>query len=107
MGARRVTVLTKRMSAFARRQKLKSETIHIPQPRARMTDMLQRSLRQSNIYRKPLSACAPTNPRRCIASCQPFCASSNTYPEPFVTGALVVGLPEGTRKCSIRGSLSV
>ena len=45
MGARRGAVLTKRMSAFARRQELKSETIYIPEPRARMTDMLQRSLR--------------------------------------------------------------
>ena len=47
MGAQRGAVLTKRMLAFARRQKLKSETIHIPELVRRMTDMLQRFLGQS------------------------------------------------------------
>jgi PAS domain S-box-containing protein len=47
MGAQRGAVLTKRMLAFARRQELKSETIHIPELVRGMTDMLQRSLGQS------------------------------------------------------------
>jgi PAS domain S-box-containing protein len=46
-GAERGAVLTKRMLAFARRQELNSETIHIPELVRGMTDLLQRSLGQS------------------------------------------------------------
>jgi PAS domain S-box-containing protein len=46
-GAQRGVVLTKRMLAFARRQELNSETIHIPELVRGMSDMLQRSLGQS------------------------------------------------------------
>jgi PAS domain S-box-containing protein len=43
-GAQRGVVLTKRMLAFARRQELNSETIHIPELVRGMSDMLQQSL---------------------------------------------------------------
>jgi PAS domain S-box-containing protein len=46
-GAQRGAVLTKRMLAFARRQELNTETIHIPELVRGMSDMLQRSLGQS------------------------------------------------------------
>jgi PAS domain S-box-containing protein len=46
-AAQRGAVLTKRMLAFARRQELKSETIHIPELVRGMTELLQRSLGQS------------------------------------------------------------
>ncbi len=48
-GAERGAVLTKRMLAFARRQELNSETIHVPELVRGMTDLLQRSLGQSII----------------------------------------------------------
>ena len=43
-GAQRGAALTKRMLAFARRQELKQETIHIPELVLGMRDLLQRSL---------------------------------------------------------------
>jgi PAS domain S-box-containing protein len=46
-GAQRGAVLTKRMLAFARRQELQSETIHVPELVLGMTDLLQRSIGQS------------------------------------------------------------
>jgi PAS domain S-box-containing protein len=46
-GVQRGTVLTKRMLAFARRQELNTETIHIPELVRGMSDMLQRSLGQT------------------------------------------------------------
>src|SRR3954453_23222370 len=46
-GAERGAVLTKRMLAFARRQELNSETIHVPELVRGMTDLLKRSLGQS------------------------------------------------------------
>jgi PAS domain S-box-containing protein len=46
-AAQRGSVLTKRMLAFARRQELKTENIHIPELVHGMGDMLQRSLGQS------------------------------------------------------------
>jgi len=46
-GAERGAVLTKRMLAFARRQELNTETIHIPELVRGMSEMLQRSLGQS------------------------------------------------------------
>jgi PAS domain S-box-containing protein len=46
-GAQRGAILTKRMLAFARRQELKTETIHIPELVHGMTELLQRSLGQS------------------------------------------------------------
>jgi PAS domain S-box-containing protein len=46
-GAQRGAVLTKRMLAFARRQELNSETIHIPELVRGMSDLLQRSLGRS------------------------------------------------------------
>jgi CheY-like chemotaxis protein/anti-sigma regulatory factor (Ser/Thr protein kinase) len=46
-GAQRGVVLTKRMLAFARRQELNTEIIHIPELVRGMSDMLQRSLGQS------------------------------------------------------------
>jgi PAS domain S-box-containing protein len=45
-GVQRGTLLTKRMLAFARRQELNTETIHIPELVRGMSDMLQRSLGQ-------------------------------------------------------------
>ena len=63
-GAERGAVLTKRMLAFARRQELKSETIHVPELVRGMTDLLQRSLGQSIIDRNPFSAGAQADPRR-------------------------------------------
>jgi PAS domain S-box-containing protein len=47
LGAQRGAILTKRMLAFARRQELKDETIHIPELVHGMTELLQRSLGQS------------------------------------------------------------
>jgi PAS domain S-box-containing protein len=47
LGAQRGAILTKRMLAFARRQELKSETVHIPGLVLGMTELLQRSLGQS------------------------------------------------------------
>jgi PAS domain S-box-containing protein len=44
LGAQRGAALTQRMLAFARRQELKSETIHIPELVIGMTELLQRSL---------------------------------------------------------------
>jgi PAS domain S-box-containing protein len=46
-GAERGAVLTRRMLAFARRQELNTETIHIPELVRGMSEMLQRSLGQS------------------------------------------------------------
>jgi PAS domain S-box-containing protein len=46
-GAQRGAVLTKRMLAFARRQELQSETIHVPELVRGMTDLLARSIGQS------------------------------------------------------------
>lgn len=46
-AAQRGATLTKRMLAFARRQELKTETIHIPELVRGMTELLQRSLGQS------------------------------------------------------------
>jgi CheY-like chemotaxis protein/anti-sigma regulatory factor (Ser/Thr protein kinase) len=46
-GAQRGAVLTKRMLAFARRQELQSETIHVPELVRGMTDLLERSIGQS------------------------------------------------------------
>ena len=46
-GAQRGAALTKRMLAFARRQELNSETIHIPELVRGMSDLLQQSLGQS------------------------------------------------------------
>jgi nitrogen-specific signal transduction histidine kinase len=46
-GVPRGTVLTKRMLAFARRQELNTETIHVPELVRGMSDMLQRSLGQT------------------------------------------------------------
>ena len=46
-AAQRGAVLTARMLAFARRQELKAETIHVPELIRGMTDMLQRALGQS------------------------------------------------------------
>jgi PAS domain S-box-containing protein len=46
-GAERGAILTKRMLAFARRQELNTETIHIPELVRGMSDLLQRSLGQS------------------------------------------------------------
>jgi PAS domain S-box-containing protein len=46
-GAQRGAILTKRMLAFARRQELQSETIHVPELVRGMTDLLQRSIGQS------------------------------------------------------------
>jgi PAS domain S-box-containing protein len=46
-AAKRGSVLTTRMLAFARRQELKSETIHMPELVYGMGDMLQRTLGQS------------------------------------------------------------
>jgi PAS domain S-box-containing protein len=46
-GAKRGAVLTKRMLAFARRQELNAETVHIPELVRGMTDLLERSLGQS------------------------------------------------------------
>ena len=47
LGAQRGAVLTKRMLAFARRQELNAQTIHIPDLVRGMTDLLERSLGQS------------------------------------------------------------
>jgi PAS domain S-box-containing protein len=47
LGAQRGANLTKRMLAFARRQDLRSETIHIPELVRGMTELLERSLGQS------------------------------------------------------------
>jgi PAS domain S-box-containing protein len=47
LGAQRGAILTKRMLAFARRQELQSETIHIPGLVLGMTELLQRSLGQA------------------------------------------------------------
>jgi PAS domain S-box-containing protein len=46
-GAQRGAVLTKRMLAFARRQELNTEAIHVPELVRGMSDMLQQSLGQS------------------------------------------------------------
>jgi CheY-like chemotaxis protein len=46
-GAQRGAVLTKRMLAFARRQELEFETIHVPELVLGMTDLLQRSIGQA------------------------------------------------------------
>jgi PAS domain S-box-containing protein len=46
-GAQRGAGLTKRMLAFARRQELKTETIHLPELVRGMSEMLQRSLGSS------------------------------------------------------------
>ena len=46
-GAQRGAGLTKRMLAFARRQELQSEAIHVPDLVRGMTDLLQRSIGQS------------------------------------------------------------
>jgi PAS domain S-box-containing protein len=43
-GAQRGAVLTARMLAFARRQELRAETIHVPELVRGMTELLQRSL---------------------------------------------------------------
>src|SRR4029079_10637165 len=43
-GAKRGAVLTKRMLAFARRQELNAETVHIPELVRGMTDILESSL---------------------------------------------------------------
>ena len=44
LGAQRGAILTKRMLAFARRQELAVETVHIPELVRGMTELLQRSL---------------------------------------------------------------
>ena len=46
-GAQRGAVLTKRMLAFARRQELNAQAIHVPDLVQGMTELLQRSLGQS------------------------------------------------------------
>jgi PAS domain S-box-containing protein len=46
LGAQRGAILTKRMLAFARRQELSNETIHIPELVIGMTELLQRSIGQ-------------------------------------------------------------
>jgi PAS domain S-box-containing protein len=47
LGAQRGASLTKRMLAFARRQQLNVETIHVPELVRGMTELLQRSVGQS------------------------------------------------------------
>jgi PAS domain S-box-containing protein len=47
LGAQRGAILTKRMLAFARRQELSLETVHVPELVRGMTDLLQRSLGQT------------------------------------------------------------
>jgi PAS domain S-box-containing protein len=47
LGAQRGAALTKRMLAFARRQELNTETIHVPELVRGMTELLQRSIAQS------------------------------------------------------------
>jgi PAS domain S-box-containing protein len=47
LGAQRGATLTKRMLAFARRQELNVETIHVPELVLGMTELLQRSVGQS------------------------------------------------------------
>jgi PAS domain S-box-containing protein len=47
LGAQRGAILTKRMLAFARRQELSLETVHIPELVRGMTELLQRSLGQT------------------------------------------------------------
>ena len=47
LGAQRGATLTKRMLAFARRQELNIETIHVPELVRGMTELLQRSIGQS------------------------------------------------------------
>jgi signal transduction histidine kinase len=47
LGAQRGATLTKRMLAFARRQELSSETIHIPKLVLGMTELLERTLGRS------------------------------------------------------------
>jgi CheY-like chemotaxis protein len=47
LGAQRGATLTKRMLAFARRQELSLETVHIPELVRGMTELLQRSLGQT------------------------------------------------------------
>jgi PAS domain S-box-containing protein len=81
-GAQRGAVLTKRMLAFARRQELQSETIHVPELVRGMTDLLERSIGQSisietrfPLALKPIRAdanqveMAYTQPRRERARC--------------------------------------
>jgi PAS domain S-box-containing protein len=47
LGAERGAILTKRMLAFARRQELSLQTVHVPELVRGMTDLLQRSLGQT------------------------------------------------------------
>ena len=63
LGAQRGATLTKRMLAFARRQELNIETVHIPELVRGMTELLQRSIGQSisietrfPLVLKPISA---------------------------------------------------